>query len=361
MSTESAKPARPHPTLPPWEIFHTPRGIAVFNLNYWADPDKTPETIATLRTQMGEKRFKRELLKDWTSAAGDSFYPEFSLNGGRRVYCYDPPELLAGPIYRFWDFGFRRPAVVWAQKGKGEDGRLYVLRELMPGWVTGVMGDIDARSFRDAVLYVSGQLASDRLSTPAQNLILKLAEDPDYPPPPWFQPAYTQQFIDFTGPEALMVSDIAAETQERTRLAILEEAGLSVSWRDVSWKAREDIMRDLLLVRPDGRPNILFASPCKILLQALEGGLTFARPTKEEPIPSKPAKDGYHDHLHDALSYGVAQLYSPTRGRAVRLPDTFVGRRRVSGEAAARQEQVLPWAASLGARSWGLTRRRPKW
>ena len=70
-------------------------------------------------------------------------------------------------------------------------------------------------------------------------------------------------------------------------------------------KARAMVLRRLLHLRADGHPGILISPVCIDVLAMLDGGLTFQKATRLNPLPEKPRKDGRHDNTHDALTYAM--------------------------------------------------------
>jgi len=92
-----------------WLARRTTRAI-VIEVDYFANPDKDEEWATKARAKMpSETAFRRELCRDWTSAAGDAFYPEFRDKKERFVFVCK--GMLDAPIYRGWDFGWGRQPV----------------------------------------------------------------------------------------------------------------------------------------------------------------------------------------------------------------------------------------------------------
>jgi hypothetical protein len=320
-------------------------GTRYANVQRTLKSDKTETFLAittSTRTFIADGYFSHN-CRDWASPAGDAYYPEFQVNGGMDTYVAKIPGLLVGqPVFRLWDFGFRRPACLWAQKDPHRN-RLYVLREMMPGWdemATSEEG-IDVRSFRDAVLCLSGVIGRASLGPRAQLLIQRIA-DSSYPSPPWFvDGAQPIQWVDFAGPECHQINDQPEEdSSSRTRAQILGEAGIEIQVRTQGKGAREDIIRELLKVRRPcqdghgeecpGHPGLLFDPACAILIRGFAGGIAYERATPQNPLPVNPIKDGYFEHLHDCLGYGVLGLFPAHGSRPLPTPAVrYEGRRRV--------------------------------
>lgn len=280
---------------------------SVVDIDYTADPRKRdPEWALRMRARLGEQRFRREILRDWTVAAGEPYFLEVAREP--EAYAFEPPHLLDAPVYVGLDFGLRHPAAVWLQYDAKND-RVFVLREWMPS-------QIDAYSFRDTVLWLSGERRFEELQPGAMRWASLLHRDPVFPAVPFFTERSTAMQIHYwAGHEANMQrAEVAAETAERSTAEIWEAAGIRLGVYAVPVAARELTLRKLLTIRPDGWPGLLFSPSCRILLEGFAGGITFAKGTKANPQPDRAARDGYYEHILDALGYAVVNL-SPYRDR----------------------------------------------
>lgn len=331
--------------------------FVVVTLDAEADEDKRSEAWH-LKTKEGltEKQYRREIRRDWATSAGDAFYPEFAANGGPAVYVRRYPGLIDGPIYRGWDFGRRKPAVVWLQYDPKQN-RAWVFREWMPA-------GISVHTLRDVVLFLSGQAPLEALDQYALHWVYRIAADARIPEPPWFRAANALQWIDYSGPEANYVSDMPEkETQARTRAQVLAEAGIYLQIHSSTLEAGEDIVRRLLKIRVcknplhvgcKGHPGLLLDPSCTILRDALAGGLAYPKPTQREPWPVDPHKDGHYDNVHEALRRVLVNLIPVAEVRPPALPaePVYRGRRRVSEEELRRQFEDLGWLKGLASRRW---------
>ena len=267
---------------------------------------------------MGYKDYRREHRLDWTSAAGDLYYPEFSNDPDRFVI----PALAFvkdAPVYRGWDFGIRHPACVWFQYIQG---RAQVLREVLPE-------QIDSYSFCKLVLYLSGQLEEAQLQRypRAMRWANKLSNmDPTrwgekeylFPSPPWF-PEGTR-FIDYAGPEVYNPhANVEKETQERNDFEILASNGIYLGILATRVAARVAVVRKLMLPTAGGA-RLQISPHCRDLCAGLGGGITYKKESMNDPEPEAPAKDGYFEHLHDAFGYGIINLVSVTEELPEPLP-----------------------------------------
>jgi hypothetical protein len=284
-----------------FNVRRTSRGWTVVELDIHALPERDPCTQAGAawgeaeRRAVGEVAFRREHMRDWTAAPGEPYYPEFVSNPKRYIRRAD--ALLDRPVYRGWDFGFRRPACVWFQVSS--TNRTWVLRELRPE-------NIDTYSFRDLVLYLSGQRQLEDIlhRTRAVEWINRIRDNPRLPPPPWF-PMGTN-YLDYGGPEAHQRrAAVEGESSERTDADVLLAGGVSLQVFNTPVRARSNIVRRLLQIRADGWPGLLFDPACPELVLGFGGGIKFKKPTPENPIPDEPHKDERFSHLHEALGYGI--------------------------------------------------------
>jgi hypothetical protein len=242
--------------------------------------------------------YEREVNRNWSITSGTTFYPEFS-EIGRERYLYEPQTLLAGPVIRGWDFGWRAPVCVWMQYAPKSD-RVYVLREFAPR-------GIGAHHFRDVCRYLSGELTLELLDGPSQQWVEMLAGLPGMPTPPWFRPG--TQYVDLSGPEVNAVQSISAkDPEEATLRQVWAAGGIEFSIQSGPVKARTTVLRRLLHVRSDGHPGILISEACVDVLAMLDGGLTFKKATRLNPMPGEPKKDGRHDNTHDALTYALVGI-----------------------------------------------------
>lgn len=299
-------------------------GYIVVRLEHMADPVKaSAEWLEARRRDMvDETGFQREYLLNWTSAEGDWFYPVVARAPDKYIDLETPffPYL---PVFRGWDFGFRHPSCVWSQLGP--DGRLRVLRDIVPA-------DIDTHSFRDLVLFLSGQdlvvgappeaqiEALQRRPRAIEELVALEREPPLFDGAagvpnlrPYKIPFFPRgtRFLDFSGPEATKVQTFESEKGEKCDRDVLAAAGINLHmlWKPVSYGCR--IIRRLLLAHRDGLgPGILFDARAENILNAFAGGLVWPKGTERQPEIDKdePWKDGFFEHCHDALRYTVVNV-----------------------------------------------------
>lgn len=287
--------------IPGYSARTTAAGHRVVTLDWNADPARDEKWLAEARrrsTSLAE--FQRNVLRNWHIAGGTGVYVEFA-EIGRGRYVWEPPSLLRLPVYRGWDLGKRHPACVWFQYAPASD-RVYVLREFDPRGIA-------AHHFRDACRYFSGQLEREALDADTLEWVVMQENLPGYPKPPWF-PAGTE-FVDLAGAEVSMEQSIAArDPRESTLAKVWAAGGIEFSVQVGPVKARVDVLRRLLYLREDGRPGIFISPYCPAVLAMLDGGLVWKTATKTRPEQEEVRKDGTHDDIHDALTYGLVGVVS---------------------------------------------------
>ena len=301
-------------------------------LTYRADPKKDSiEWLTAQAARMPDQRaVRREFLLDWTSAEGSAFYPNFADAPERFVssdVTFDPKRA----VYRGFDFGFRHPACVWMQTT--EDGRIHVLHDLLPS-------DIDSHSFRDLVLFLSGQSLHAGTSYDVGKELARLGQRPRayqyavryIKDSPWWTPAGSRQsyhvpffppgtrFFNFSGPEAYRINaTVESNRKERTDAEVFESAGIYLDIAYQSVEAGETLIRKSLLDRGDGKPGFMCSPAAVNTIDALGGGVVYASPSKVNPRPDTASKDGLYEHVHDSIRYAITHIvdsYTPLPVRA---------------------------------------------
>jgi hypothetical protein len=163
------------------------------------------------------------------------------------------------------------------------------------------------------VLYLSGEIGLEDIEPDALEWIEAYSRTPDMPAPPWFAPGTT--FETFSGPEANRTESIAArDPMEATAARVFAARGLFLSIQIGPVKARETVLRRLLVPRPGGWPGILIDPACPNVIAMMNGGLTYPKTTGRSRLgPSEdPRKDGHNDNVYDALTYGLVGVVPAT-------------------------------------------------
>lgn len=258
LGNESSLSDMPEEVLPGVRAWrNSGNGFVGVLLHYEADPSGASEEQR--KEGLSEDQFKREHGLSFSTWAGKAVYPMFSESSIAPVF---PDTERVLPIWRGWDFGFHRPAVVWVQI----HGGFWVLGE--------VLGE-------DMTLYEF----LDRVVLPYQKAVFG---DHNY-------------FIDAADPAGMQVSD----KSEHTSFALLSNRGI------FPMQQRAEINKGLTIIRQKMVTGEFKIHPrCRNLIEGLKGGYRYPEPTKGTPEPQFPKKDGYYDHLQDALRYVAVNAVS---------------------------------------------------
>jgi hypothetical protein len=233
-------------------------GFTISYLHYSADEEKDEEWAKEAKKSYPSlDLWNQEMELDFTKAVGRRVYPEFK----QELHIYELKPIPNREIWRGWDFGYHHPACVWAQVDL--EDRLCVLVELMGE-------EVVINKFAEQVIEISKKLF------------------------------YGYDFKDAGDPAVRAKSD----KSERTTADILRSYGIRIQTRPMLVRERINLLRNLLLPRPDGSPRFKIDKNCQILIDGFLGGYS----RNEEDNPDK---DGYYEHLMDALGYLVAVLYNP--------------------------------------------------
>ena len=254
------------------------KGWRILGVSHECDDDKSATTeqgrkwIAEADAATPSRRdWKREYKLDFTISTGDPYFTGFSRQVHVQRCSYDPKR----PLLRGWDFGKGRPAVVWAQLGI--DGKLRILYSFLGK---------NLNLYRLAPLI----MAETNARFPG-----------------------AQTITDYGDPAGSQETDKGAST------AILaQQFGIQINYR---WSYQEEglkLIEQRLLVAEDGSPRLLLDPINKDLIDGFAGG--YQLETKEDPksgivvYTNKAKKDGYYEHLMDALRYMVLNLFHLTDG-----------------------------------------------
>jgi hypothetical protein len=176
------------------------------------------------------------------------------------------------PVLRLRDFGYRRPACIFAQLDES-NGCMDCLYEML-----GENEEVNA--FEDRVQAISNQKYRGAA------------------------------FIDFGDPAVDQHKDTG------NTLELLSNRGVHVNFMHSELEEGIRTVRLLLEKLSHGRALFQFdRKGCPILIRALRGGYGMDKHGR------KPVKDGYYDHLADAFRYGVINVYDSSGGIKV-LPQT---------------------------------------
>lgn len=237
----------------PWAKLYEPKPLE--NLHNLEDPDYYKNLALT----MPEDQKQRYVDGEWGSDfSGQPVLREFRY----ATHVKDNLKFSqALPLYRFWDFGYSRPACIWAQVSY--EGHLLILREHMGH-------NIEIGEFAN---YVKAETVRR------------------------FK-GYTQ-LVDFGDPAAAQKKDTGST------LGVLYKHGIVLQYQRSTIEKGLRIMREKFNSLIEGEPAVqIDRAYCPILISGLRGG--YALDKKGE----KPVKDGYYDHLCDTLRYGFLNIFS---------------------------------------------------
>ena len=159
-------------------------------------------------------------------------------------------------VYRYWDFGYNRPACCFVQVAPS--GQLRVLRE--------VIGHMEeASKFARKVKAIGNE---------------------HYP---------NAEFMDFGDPAVKQMKDTGQT------LMHLRQEGITMFYRDgVKIMEGVDLIRKRLELLIDGEAAIVLdAKNCPVMIDAFKGGYRL------DKTAEKPYKDGFYEHVMDGFRYGV--------------------------------------------------------
>lgn len=310
-------------------FYNTQKRCSVYRVHYTASESKQdPRWISGVKSTMpSHAAYRREYELDWSAPGGSPFYPEFAENWKKYIKKAPKPIPQTTIMLRAFDFGYRHPACLWILYYP-EVERLHVVRECMPA-------GMDTHSFRDLIRYLSGDITMEELIALRRPKALEWVQAlpnmtqleegwRDVPDPPWFE--HGQRWHDFSGHEAnIMTAHVESEKEERSSARIFEAAGMDLTIQSEPISAGENILRRLLLDTPDGEPGLYIDPACPLFLEGMKGGIRYPKPTKMVPIPTKPMKDEYFEHLHDCARYAATGAVPVAETGEILRPETVYG------------------------------------
>jgi hypothetical protein len=153
--------------------------------------------------------------------------------------------------------------------------------------------DLGTHDFRDAVQYLSGRFEYSGLTPRARDWIDLYAGKLGAPKPPWFRS--TTDYFDVSGPESYRTEASAIRaTEEANAAQVFANGEIYLNMVDPPVKASlissVDSSRSRRWLAWDlRRPSV------REIIEMFNGALAFERITKENPIPTKPRKDGHYE------------------------------------------------------------------
>lgn len=190
--------------------------------------------------------------------AGLPVFPEFRPS----LHVADLRQIPGQPLIRGWDFGRRRPALVWSQvTSNGCINRL--------------------------ACELGNQESLERF---CQRILLRSS----------LQFPGATHWHDFCDPHGVQKRD----TSDLSSIDVLRQFGLAPRFKDVGIDTGLDQMSKGLSLLVDGRPRSMFDRVnCAMLIEGYSGGYTYQTPRAGHKLKEKPLADGYYEHLMDADRY----------------------------------------------------------
>ncbi len=129
--------------------------------------------------------------------------------------------------------------------------------------------------------------------------------------------------IHYGGPEFLQVNDKSDYTSNQ----ILASKGIKLHIKHSEYSLRKQIIERKINSIIDGEPCIQVDNSCRITNDGFLGGYRYPTLKEGQEFGAKkdlPWKDGFYDHLHEALQYIAVQLFSPIETkRQITQPQEF--------------------------------------
>lgn len=268
----------PKPIMPGIRGWKTSDGWMVLRLHYSADPERatdewiTQQLVGYRGGKLG-RDWMREMEVDFSSYAGEPVYAGFDAVRSVLPTNYNPHL----PLWRGWDFGYRHPAVVWAQLW--EDDTLCILHEMYPTLNRDAMAGI---STPDLIRMVIEQTES--LFPHAGKEATGIVED----------------FVDPAGNQTKETSDFSS-------IEHMHQFGIDPEWSVVGRKNRINYLRSYIEV-----PGKLRVNPhCGLTIKALSAAYRYpeergGQVDRDMPDLSKRVQEEPYVHIMDALEYVAA-------------------------------------------------------
>ena len=244
--------------IPQLFLHRKPKGSEIFFSTTMDNMKNLPPNYVDDLMSMYSKDMQQRMLYGQFGRVhkGRPVFPQFQR--GNFIRAIEP--IAKEVIYRCFDFGFQNPACVWVQF---IDGQLRVLAEKLGKRI--YLDDF----LHECFAYEAGLWGQW--------------------PKEWYKA--------FCDPRGSDESD-----KGKSSVQILNEHGIYPVHRRTFIEEGIKAIKGLLDGVNGGEPNFLIHDRCGILVEAFRGG--YARADGE----NEPEKDGYYDHLMDALRYGAIHL-----------------------------------------------------
>ena len=257
------------------------KGAAYFKLDvHWSqNPERDEAWAAKERAKYNrEEDYKREQELSWVGFAGKPVFKFTEIVHHRDVTWFAPTPNTV--IYRGWDFGYHYPAAVW-------------------GWVDQWDRFVALREFR----------GEDMNTDDFAREVIKISEAA-------FPGCLFKDYCDPAGAQKRpvdRVSTVPSIKDQKSDVEIIQavgkEEGHAINPMFHFSNIDEGLkkIRIMMKLRSDGEPGFMVAKGfCPTLADAMSGGYHYP---EEETPDENPEKDGYYDHVVDALRMIIVNLY----------------------------------------------------
>lgn len=299
-------------------------GVPVVWLHYEADERKRTETWREIASQgMSPRDWSRNYEIDYTVAVGEPVYDGFS--DANIVEGFHPrPDAV---ILRGWDFGFRRPALVWSTV---QDGRWYLLGAFMGDHIT--IKEFALEVIRESQSYFQGRRFKD--------------------------------YCDAAG----MQTDAGTGL---TSIDVLRQFGIRPKYRKLAISYGIEIVHQKIRSRgDDGVPELVVAQNgpgAQMLIDTLRSGYHFTEIRDGNAIREEPKKDGWWEHPADCVRYIAHSAFRlrplVTKPQTERQKYAAIRRQRREKEKLANQtgRYFRQWSDKRCGRRAAITAVNPSW
>jgi len=361
-----AKPIREERPAKGIRVRYNRNGWVALELHYsmvpWRDPD-TVEGAAWVEEEQGSTP-----INDWEQ----EYEISFETYDGVPVYGMDfkpgfhsTNEILFRtdlPTLRSWDYGYRRPYVLFAQENRA--GQLFCIYEMLGK-------DIPIQVFADIVLWVSGKPLSigplhqpdyvrdlrdwrEEQEAQARNTHdqrmdkvveylngRKIEGIASFDALPRFTEIGRGRFLDYDDPAGSQHNQMS----EYTARQVLNVRGIHPTPGEESAKVRVDVTRELFLpLHGTDLPGVVISETgCPRLLEAVRRGYRYPPERYGKESSTVPMKDGIWDHPANGLEYlktGREGLKGESYGKPKVNKNSILGMRLVRERAAQGAEPM---------------------
>lgn len=251
--------------------WYSPKGWCIAALHYSADPRKRPGTpegdawVTNLKKKTSNRDWRREYDIDFTISEGEPFFGGFNRKIHVQPLEYDSSLVLV----RSWDFGKGHPAIVFGQLDP--KNKLKVLYSKI-------------ETNKDIFHFAPWVLAETNARFPGARI------------------------VDYCDPSGAQETDKGATTA-----ILLQQFGIKLHYRFTFLEYGLRMMEQRLLVTADGLPGILIDPINVDMIAGFDGGYKLdtnaTGKDSEGKLKNTPKKDGWYDHVMDALRYMFVGLF----------------------------------------------------